>query len=100
MTTHTTLHPLENLRLALVPSAMLVLFLFYIDEGWYSFRWMLDPGNWLVFTLYMVILTPFFWLIAQYVFRRRRGTEKVLLISVVGIPALLLLLLILFGFIW
>jgi hypothetical protein len=99
MTTHAPVHPLENLRLALIPSVALVLFLFYIDEGWYSFRWMLNWGNWAVFVLYMILITPFFWLIAQSLFRKRYGLEKVLLISVVGIPLLLLLLLSLFGYI-
>lgn len=28
--------------------------LFFIDEGYNDFRWMKDPGNWLVFLIYMI----------------------------------------------
>ncbi len=36
----------------------IVLFLFYIDEGYYSFSWMQDPGAWIVFFIYCNL---FFW---------------------------------------
>ena len=28
-------------------------FLFFIDEGYNSFKWMLSPANWLVFFIYL-----------------------------------------------
>ncbi len=31
-------------------------FLFFIDEGYYDFRWMKDPGNWFVFIFYLMFL--------------------------------------------
>ena len=37
---------------SLAISVLLTLFLFYIDEGYYNFRWMLEPGAWFVFVLY------------------------------------------------
>ncbi len=42
-----------------VPSPVLVisaivatLVLFFLDEGYYDFRWMLDGGNWIAFMIY------------------------------------------------
>lgn len=32
------------------------LFLFFLDEGYYSFQWMASPGNWLIFLIYTVVL--------------------------------------------
>jgi hypothetical protein len=29
-------------------------FLFFIDEGYYDFRWMKSVGNWIVFVVYFV----------------------------------------------
>ena len=34
----------------------LTLFLFFIDEGYYSFAWMRDPGAWLIFFVYSFVL--------------------------------------------
>lgn len=31
-------------------------FLFFIDEGYYDFRWMKDLGNWMVFVVYFFVL--------------------------------------------
>ncbi|WP_118976999.1 hypothetical protein [Taibaiella koreensis] len=31
-------------------------YLFYSDEGYYDFRWMGNPGNWIAFILYFVLL--------------------------------------------
>ena len=96
MTHAATLSPLQNLRLALIPAVILVLFLFYIDEGWYSFRWMLDWGNWIVFVIYMMLLTPVFWLMTHFLFPGQTGAKKVLLVSLTGLPVMLLLAYLLF----
>jgi hypothetical protein len=41
----------------LLTSAIPVLFFFYIDEGYYSFAWMREPGAWLIFMFYTLIYT-------------------------------------------
>ena len=45
------------------------LLLFYMDEGYYDFRWMKKWGNWIVFLLYIGVMYVFqeifFWLIKQ-----------------------------------
>ena len=38
-------------------SIVLTLFFFFIDEGYYSFKWMLEPGAWIVFLIYVFILS-------------------------------------------
>lgn len=41
-----------------ISSALLVsLMLFYIDEGYYDFRWMSNVGNWIAFVVYAGVIT-------------------------------------------
>lgn len=44
------IHPLILILFSLVT----VFTLFYLDEGYYSFQWMKQPGNWIVFCIYFV----------------------------------------------
>lgn len=37
-------------------ASVLTAFLFYIDEGYYSFAWMKSLGAWIVFFIYVVLL--------------------------------------------
>jgi len=54
--------------LPLLIALVITLFLFYIDEGFYDFRWMQNIGNWIVFLFYiaaiygmlLLIFIPFF----------------------------------------
>ncbi len=41
---------------------VIIFFLWFIDEGNYNFRWMQEPGNWIVFALYWMamVLGEFF----------------------------------------
>jgi len=91
------MRPIQNLALAFLPAAILVLFLCYIDEGLYSFRWMFDWGNWIVFVIYTLVLVPVFWLMMQFMFRSQTGIKKALLVSAVGVP---LILVVLFGWVF
>ncbi|MFA5327835.1 MAG: hypothetical protein WC384_08605 [Prolixibacteraceae bacterium] len=40
----------------LLTSIVITLFLFYIDEGFYNFNWMLNIGNWIVFLVYVSVI--------------------------------------------
>lgn len=40
----------------LISAVVITLFLFYIDEGFYNFKWMLDLGNWIIFSIYVMLL--------------------------------------------
>ena len=68
----------KELHISFVLSAVLMtLFLCYIDEGYYDFRWMSSIGNWLVFFIYVAILflaqelvaLVFFWLPANAIIK-------------------------------
>jgi hypothetical protein len=41
---------------ALTFAIIFTLFLFYIDEGYYDFRWMKRAGNWVPFVIYVAII--------------------------------------------
>jgi hypothetical protein len=77
----------EDLMTPLLAALMIVLFLFYIDEGYYSFRWMLEWGNWIVFGLYMLIFFPVQWAISHFVFHKLDGWKKMAAMIGIGIPA-------------
>ncbi|MCB9232534.1 MAG: hypothetical protein H6581_12765 [Bacteroidia bacterium] len=38
--------------LLVVVAVLCTHFLFFIDEGWYDFRWMNQTGNWVAFFIY------------------------------------------------
>ena len=61
----------KSTRINLVLAAALTLFLFYIDEGYYSFKWMLDIGNWFVYFLYVFVFFGLFSLVS-FSFKRIR----------------------------
>jgi len=42
--------------LPLFISIVTTLFLFYIDEGFYNFKWMLNIGNWIAFLVYVAAI--------------------------------------------
>ena len=77
--------PEENIRsYRLLASALLVTnLLFFIDEGYYDFRWMLDIGNWLIFIIYTCGLFVLQMLFFEIVLRSYRGPGK-LLFSIIG----------------
>ena len=40
----------------LTVAAIITVILFYIDEGYYNFNWMLDWGNWIVYLIYVAVI--------------------------------------------
>lgn len=40
----------------LLIAIIITLILFYIDEGFYNFRWMLNSGNWIAFLIYFSVI--------------------------------------------
>ena len=76
----------------LVSTFIIVMFLFFIDEGYYDFRWMKEWGNWLVFVIYMIIFLPIQWLISQFLFARINGWKKTAAMVGLTVPVTLLLI--------
>lgn len=44
------------IRWAFITSVVITFFLFYIDEGYYNFKWMKDPGNWMALVIYVMLI--------------------------------------------
>lgn len=58
MNAQTAQHKAETKKyiLPLFISIVITLFLFYIDEGFYNFKWMLNLGNWIAFFVYVAVI--------------------------------------------
>lgn len=86
----------EDLISPLISAIFIVMFLFFIDEGYYDFRWMKEPGNWVVFVVYMLIFFPVQWGISHFVFHKLNGWKKTAAMVGISLPLSLLLLWIVF----
>lgn len=82
----------SRLLAPLTTTLLVVTFLFFIDEGYYNFNWMSDPGAWIVFSIYYAILFPVQWACSHFLFRSKRGISWVWLASAIGFFATLSLL--------
>jgi hypothetical protein len=82
---------LNEVLIPLASAFFLVMFLFFIDEGYYDFRWMFQWGNWIAFMIYLVILFPIQWIIAHFGFGKYEGLKKSALMFGIGVPLTLLL---------
>lgn len=58
-------------------------FLFFVDEGYYDFRWMSKWGNWIVFFIYFAFLLGGQLLIRFTFFRRSK--QYTLISSIIGL---------------
>lgn len=76
--------PMQDLLHPFLAAFAIVMFLFFIDEGYYDFRWMKEWGNWFVFGLYLVLVFPIMWLIARFTFPRATGWAKTISVLAIG----------------
>jgi hypothetical protein len=65
---------------------LIVSLLFWMDEGYYDFRWMRDPGNWLVFLLYCGGFALGEYFLSKVLPQNIKGMVRTLLVIVIGIP--------------
>jgi putative effector of murein hydrolase len=79
----------------LLASFIITQILFFIDEGYYDFRWMKEFGNWMVFIIYMGVLfglqTLLFFLLRVFLKNNISLLTSVIAGTVVGIYFLVLL---------
>jgi hypothetical protein len=87
----------------LITSTLLTSFLFFIDEGYYSFAWVLEPGAWLVFAIYIfiffsvqVFLFGFFYNVLPNLFKGNLVLPSLSIISFIGLIFAGLILYVLF----
>lgn len=75
-----------------INSFLITQFLFFIDEGYYNFRWMTNVGNWMVFGVYFVALTGILYLINFGLSKIKTNENIILGVNLIIFPALLLLI--------
>ncbi len=95
-TTTTNTVPVKRNYAILIPfiSALLsVLFLAFIDEGYYDFRWMADAGSWVAFGIYIAIFFVLQALIYNFALSALNGSMKNILMLAVVTPGILILIL-------
>jgi hypothetical protein len=46
----------KSLIIPAIASMLVTILLFYIDEGYYNFKWMQNWGNWVIFFIYCAII--------------------------------------------
>ena len=76
----------KAILISLLNSTLVILFLFYIDEGYYNFNWMQHLGNWIAFGLYLLAFSTGQLLTHQLILARYKGSYKTTLTSVIGVP--------------
>ncbi|HEY3387245.1 MAG TPA: hypothetical protein VGK46_12090 [Saprospiraceae bacterium] len=81
----------SEILLPLFSAFLIVNFLFFIDEGYYDFRWMAEWGNWLVFGIYMIMFFPIQWGISHFLFPRLTGWKKIAALVGLTLPLTILL---------
>ena len=90
MMTITEKHATKNSEWKVVGGSVLVaLFLFFIDEGYYNFNWMLDIGNWIVFVVYVLMISFSSLVFHEIILRKYKGRRKGVLSVVLGTFALM-----------
>lgn len=67
-------------------AALVTGFLFFIDEGYYSFRWMLSWGSWIIFLVYALSLYLSQRLIHVCIPGQFPIKQKKILACILGIP--------------
>lgn len=86
MNATTQITPKTNLTIPATVSFLITTFLFYIDEGYYNFKWVLDPGNLFVFVIYFSGLLFGQLFVSVIILRKLFGTTKHVINGLVGIP--------------
>jgi len=75
-----------------INSFLITQFLFFIDEGFYDFRWMTNSGNWLVFAFYFIVLTMILYIINLGLGKIKADENVILGVNLIVFPTLLLLI--------
>jgi len=73
----------EGLAILIASSVLITMFLFFIDEGYYNFKWMLSIGNWIAFLVYFVAIFYGQLFFSTLLLKKYHGPGKTLL-SVLG----------------
>ena len=77
----------------LASSIILTNILFFMDEGYYDFRWMKDPGNWIAFLIYSIPVFLMQLLFFHILLKKYTSSGKILLSLLGGVLSGLILVL-------
>jgi hypothetical protein len=83
----------KEILFPLLSALFITLFLFYIDEGYYNFKWMLKASNWAAFIIYFVPLFGIPFLLIQFLKKYLTiNTNYILSISLGSMVALFMVI--------
>ena len=74
----------KKLLILLLSSSVLTSFLFYVDEGMYTFEWVKNMGSWIVFCIYLIPIFLGQVIVHEMLLRRYRIGGKLLLSFLLG----------------
>lgn len=83
----------RDLLIPLISSLIITLILFYMDEGYYNFKWMLSWGNWIPFVIYVAIFFAVQLFLNWLIFHRLLGWNNGFALSMLSLVAGLIFLL-------
>lgn len=75
---------------AAASSILILMLLFYLDEGYNSFGWMKSVGNWIVFMIYLIPILILQWILYRLFPNQFPRSLRVFLASILGIPLAIL----------
>ena len=75
----------------LLSSLAITLYLFYIDEGYYNFKWVFEIGNWAAFAIYIGLIFGCQFILFQLIRRMNRIRSKITWSIIAGTVLALLL---------
>ena len=82
----------NNIVIPLITAVLLTFFLAFIDEDYYSFAWMKDPGSWIAVLIYVGIMFVVQMVVQVILFRFYHGPAKGLLVALIGVTLAFVLL--------
>ena len=71
----------------LAVSVVVVMFLFFINEGAYNFEWMLKPWNYYPFAVYVSGFMLGQLIVASFLFKKLNGLVGTVAVFLLGVPA-------------
>ena len=66
-------------------TAVFVLYLFYIDEGYFDLRWMKSLQNWFWFAIYILVFSVGQMIAKVYLFKKEYNLLKSIVIGITGV---------------
>ena len=84
---------MTNARSALFIAIAITMFLAFIDEGYNSFAWMMDPGSWVAVGIYVVLFFLVFFLLFGLLLGKFPMIGKAASITIVSLVAVSMIVL-------